>query len=217
MQAFKRNQVEEAISRIVEPGSLKPSAGLRTRIKRLLETDRSLDQKSGLGTNERREFAFFSGESPGSGTEVWFSGYEAFAVLIGLLLMAHGWPQSFAVTVLRQVRPEMEREHSMTLSQDPKWLFDREGIRRKAQEGDFAVDNQDPVLLTIVSQPGGSSSDQAGPIACRAKRGFAEALRFARDVQAESRGAVTFFDVVGLAHRLSGARAQTRPRNRGRG
>jgi hypothetical protein len=130
--------------------------------------------------------------------------------------MAHGWPQSFAVTVLRHVRPEMEREHSITLSQDPKWLFDQEEIGQKAQAGDFAVDNQDPVLLTIVSGHGGSSNDQAEPIACGAKRGFAEALKFARDVQAEAGGAVTFFDVVGLAHRLSGALAQTQPRNRGR-
>ena len=39
---FKRNQVEAAISRVVEPGSAKPSSELRTRMKRLRETDRAL-------------------------------------------------------------------------------------------------------------------------------------------------------------------------------
>ena len=39
---FKRNQVEEAIALVFEPGSAKPSSEMRTRLKRLLETDRGL-------------------------------------------------------------------------------------------------------------------------------------------------------------------------------
>jgi hypothetical protein len=45
--SWKRNQVVEAIGRLFEPQFVKPSSGLRTRLKRLLETDR------GLGTSSR--------------------------------------------------------------------------------------------------------------------------------------------------------------------
>ena len=37
---FKRNQVEEAIACVLEPGSAKPSSEMRTRLRRLLETGR---------------------------------------------------------------------------------------------------------------------------------------------------------------------------------
>ena len=42
MQGFKRNQVEEAISGVLEPQLEQPSPQLRTRLKRLLEADRAL-------------------------------------------------------------------------------------------------------------------------------------------------------------------------------
>jgi hypothetical protein len=45
--SYKRNQVEEAIARIFFPTGEKPPSELRTRIKRLLELDRSM----GCSTN----------------------------------------------------------------------------------------------------------------------------------------------------------------------
>jgi hypothetical protein len=39
MVEYKRNQVEAAISHLVEPKSPQPSQGLRTKLKRLLEAD----------------------------------------------------------------------------------------------------------------------------------------------------------------------------------
>ena len=58
---------------------------------------------------ERANFAFYSLDAPGRGGENWFSDYDAFALLIGLQLMRHGWTQGFAVAVLRRVKPELER------------------------------------------------------------------------------------------------------------
>jgi hypothetical protein len=214
MQTFKRNQVEEALFKVAEPNSPKPSSELRTRIKRLLETDRSLPKDSESG--EGMPFAFFSDESPGSGREIWFSAYEAFALGIGLLLMRHGWPQSFAVNVLRRVRGELEFAYVTTLAQDPKWLFDQEEIRRNAREGDFAFKNQDPFLLTIVSRRGEGGNNQGDPIAYGVKRGPSEALKFAHRFQTEGGGAWTMFDVVGIAHQVAAALAQTKPQSRGR-
>jgi hypothetical protein len=91
MLEYKRNQVEEAISHLLEPKSLQPTHGLRTKVKRLLEADRALQASGGAHGGE---FAFFSAEPPGRGVEIWFSSYEAFALLTGLRLMGHGWPQA---------------------------------------------------------------------------------------------------------------------------
>ena len=165
--------------------------------KRLLETDRSLPQDDDVATSVLKATAFFSETSPGKGQEIWFSAYEAFAVVMGLILMRHGWPQSFAVRVLRQVREELEFAYKTTLTQDPKWLFDQEEINRSARAGDFAFDNQDPFLLSIVSAP--SDGGHNAPLACSVKRGATAAWKFAREHNAA--GVVwTSFDVVGMAH-----------------
>ena len=88
---FKRNQVEELIAHVLEPGSAKPSSEIRTRIKRLLETDRGLGRTKRSTDPERANFAFYSLDAPGRGGEHWFSDDDAFALLIGLQLMRHGW------------------------------------------------------------------------------------------------------------------------------
>jgi hypothetical protein len=43
--SYKRNQIEEAIARIFIPNCEKPPSELRTRIKRLLDLDRSIGRK----------------------------------------------------------------------------------------------------------------------------------------------------------------------------
>src|SRR5437879_5179055 len=138
MPAFKRNQVEAAISAVLEPRSAEPSAELRIRLKRLLETDRALGRNLRSSDPEKSNYAFYSADPPGSGVEIWFSRYEAFALLNGLQLMQHGWPQSFPVSVLRRVRVELEREHNRILTMDKKSLFDQNTIRRNARPGDAA-------------------------------------------------------------------------------
>jgi len=121
---FKRNQVEEAIAGVFE-ASATLSSESRTRLKRLLDTDRRLGRSKRSVDPERANFAFYSVDSPGRGVEVWFSNYEAFALLVGLQLMRHGWPQGFAVGVLRRVRPDLERQHARILSLDPADLFNQ--------------------------------------------------------------------------------------------
>src|SRR5947208_3467711 len=99
---YKRNQLEEAIGRISQPTAPELSSDLRIRIKRLIEVDRTRGRSRRSSDPERANFAFFSEESPGTGADVQFSEYEAFVLLNGLRLMQHGWPQSFAVSVLRR-------------------------------------------------------------------------------------------------------------------
>lgn len=215
MVSFKRNQVEAAISHILEPRASEPTSELRTRVKRLLETDRALGREVGALELKDVQYAFYSAEAPGRGIEVWFSEYEAFALLNGLLLMKHGWPQSFAVKVLRRVRSELERHHERILAQDPKVLFDQE-ILRKAQPGDMVFDNTDPVLLTIVTKSSGTSNEQEEPYSCAVCRGIGEAVNFAR-ANGSPMNAWSTFDVVNAAHRLSQELSRTKPRRRGRG
>src|SRR5277367_3842250 len=125
MLEYKRNQIEEAISAALEPRSSGPTPELRTRLKRLLETDRAAGRTPRSSSLESANYAFYSIDPPGSGVEVWFSEYEAFALLNGLRLMEHGWPQGFAVSVLRRVRVDLEMQHARILTLDAKALFDQ--------------------------------------------------------------------------------------------
>ena len=214
MPKYKRNQVEEAISHMLEAGSREPTSELRSRIKRLLETDRGLGRAVDSADPKDSHYAFYSAEAPGSGVEIWFSEYEAFALLIGLFLMKPGWPQSFSVAVMRRLRPELEKHHARILSQDPQSLFDQEAIRRNARAGDAAFDNTDPVLLTIITKS--TSNEQDEPFACAVCRGMGEAANFAR-ANGSPANAWTIFEVVSAAHRLSQELSLTKPRRRGRG
>jgi hypothetical protein len=152
VMSYKRNQIEEAIARIFAPKSEEPPSELRTRIKRLLDLDRSIGRKPRSKDAEEANFGFFSAEASGTGADTSFSEYEAFALLNGLRIMGHGWPQGFAVSIMRRVRPDLEKEHARFLRQDPVELFDQRAIRARAREGDIAVDNTDPVFLTLASK-----------------------------------------------------------------
>jgi hypothetical protein len=123
--SYKRNQIEDAITGISISKYEKPPPELRTRIKRLLELDRSIGRKLRSKDPEEANFGFFSEEAPGTGADISFSEYEAFALLNGLRIMGHGWPQGFAVSIMRRVRLDLEREHGRILRQPPEKLFDK--------------------------------------------------------------------------------------------
>jgi hypothetical protein len=211
--SYKRNQIEEAIARIVAPNCEKPPSDLRTRIKRLLELDRSIGRKRRSNDAERANFGFFSEEAPGTGADISFSEYEAFALINGLRIMQHGWPQGIAVSIMRRVRLDLEREHARILRQDPAKLFDQQAIDATARPGDIAVDNTDPVFLTVAAREQ-YASDERQTRLCAVCRGLAKVSEFGRDVGASS---VTRFEVATLAHRLHLELMRTKPRRRGRG
>jgi hypothetical protein len=212
--SYKRNQVEEAIARIFATDSKKARSQLRTRIKRLLELDRSMGRDLRSKDAEAANFGFFSQEAPGTGVDIAFSEYEGFAVLNGLRIMAHGWPQGFAVSIMRRVRPDLQREHERILMQPSYILFDQRTIRASARPGDIAVDNTDPVFLTLASTtPGTLEEGNPAPI-CAVCRGFDKATAFVRAVGASS---MTTIEVATMAHRLHDQLMRTELRRRGRG
>jgi hypothetical protein len=208
---FKRNQVEEAIALVFEPGSAKPSSEMRTRLRRLLETDRGLGRNKRSADREAANFAFYSMGAPGRGVENWFSECEAFLLLIGLRLMRLGWPQGLAVAVLRRVKPELEKHHARILKQDPAVPFSDQLIRKRAKPGDIAVENPDPVFLAILSR---DRRDRSGSNSAAICRGQKELMRF---IKAQGVGQTwTVFELGNSVHALSAALAKTKPRKRGR-
>ena len=217
MLAFKRNQVEEAISAVLAPKAQGPTSELRTRIKRLLDADRALGVQPRSSNQALANFAFYSAESPGSGVEVQFSGYEAFALLTGLQILEHGWPQGLVVSILRRVRPDLEKKHDRILKLDEKKLFDEAELRAKARPGDFAFGNTAPVLLTILSKPGAATSPDSEPLAYSIHNGGDEVMNWIAKVAGRKHGPFTMFELVTPAHNLAKALSQSEPRSRGRG
>src|SRR5215218_5142880 len=102
MVRYKRNQIEEAIASAIGGNDDRSSSELRVRIKRLLEADRALGCEPTAKDAERKMYAFYSSGAPGSGLEVWFSAYEAFALFLALQLQQHGWPQGTVVRIMRR-------------------------------------------------------------------------------------------------------------------
>ena len=210
--SYKRNQIEEAIARIFDPDCKEPASELRTRIKRLRELDRCIGRKRRSKDVEEANFAFFSDEAPGTGADILFSEYEAFALLNALRIMEHGWPQGFAVSIMRRVRLDLEKEHARILRQDPVNLFDLQAIRARTRPGDIAVDNADPVFLTLASKTQRSPDDE--PPLCAVCHGSEKVGEFSRDVVAST---LTTFEIATFVHRLHEHLKQTEPRRRGRG
>jgi hypothetical protein len=213
MILYKRNQVEEAISRVFEEPSAKPSSALRTRIKRLLDTDR------GLGTNPRANdptlsrYAFYSSKSPGRGSDVSFSDYEAFALMVGLQMLNHNWPQLFAVETLRRYRPDLEPRHQKILRQDPKALFDDKEIARKAEAGRAVLNTASPVFLLIWSD--NKYAEDQGAIAPSAGV-FDDEISAFKFSQGRAGRSTTWLELTRSAHSLREELSGTQPRQRGR-
>ena len=213
MLGYKRNQLEEAISLTNGVKSAKASDALRIQLKRLLDTDRAVTLEARTTGSETLNFAFYSAEAPGRGTEVSFSAYEAFALDTALRLLNHSWPQGFVVRALRHVRANFEKQHSRILKQDPDTLFDDEAISAKADTGDLGVDNSDPVYLAIVTAKP-SVPDGENPMTTFAIcRGMKEVSKVLKKTQAQS---WSLFELVTRAHQLNRELARARPRSRGR-
>ena len=208
---FKRNQVEEAITRVLEPGSGRPSLKLRTRLKRLLETDRALGRNKRAADPQSAHFAFYSKDPPGRGAENWFSDYEVFALLTGLRLMRHGWPQGYAVAVLRRVKPELENHHARILKQSQAVLFDDRLIHQQAKAGSLGLANTDPVFLVINSRDERDPSESHPAAVCRGERQLMQFIK-----SHEIGQTWTIFEFVNIVYALSSALATTKPRKRGR-
>jgi hypothetical protein len=204
---FKRNQIEEAISRTFGERSVQPSSKLRTRLKRLLDLDRGLKRTARSNDPERANYAFYSSDAPGKGSEVLFSICDACALLLGLRLLEHGWPQNFVVAKLRRVRPELDQRHAELLRASAPNVAAIE-----PQAGDIALGNPNSPFLLIVSDDRTGDQPKAGPYPLIFNN-YQEAFRF----QLEKAGrSCSGFELEGPARALQHNLAGSLPRKRGR-
>lgn len=208
---FKRNQLDEAIIRTLDVDGARVEQ-LKIRLKRLLVADRH--QIRGQHSAGRR-YAFYSEEPPGSGVEIMFSGYEAFALLAAVLLLEHGLPQAKVVRIMRQIRMDLEAAHRETLKKDPRLLFDPKLIQAMAKPGMIATDNTNPVFLAFVKLS--VSAIRGGEVHALVSvcRGQKELAAFIKKHSVPGLGA-TIFEFVSLMHKLADNLSRTRAAKRGR-
>jgi hypothetical protein len=181
-------------------------------MKRLLVIDRHLGRGKRSDDKADHRYAFYSQRPQGSGVEVMFSGYEAFALLAALIVLEHGIPQAKVVSILQEIRSDFEAAHRDTLQKDPKELFDPQLIRSMARTGLLAVDNTAPVFLAFVKLDIGKRRVRAFIAVCRGLDGLGN---FLKEHSVLGSGA-THFEFVRLMLTLANILSQTRPIKRGR-
>ena len=213
-QRFKRNQVEEAVIATLKADPDADGPSLRIRMKRLFDADRELSaDQHGSGAVR---YAFYSDDAPGSGVEVWISAYEAFAVLVALRILAHGWPQSTVVRIMRRVRKDLENEHRDIMQKDVRRLFDQEALRREARPGLMVANSTDPVFLAITAAESLSRRESKralkGFALCRGRERLMEFIL--KDMPVGM--VTTSLELSNAAHRLAANLARTQPSRRGR-
>ena len=84
-----------------------PPNAFLVRIKRLLEIDRSGKSPQGSIRTGIAKYAFHDRAPRGQGTDFDYSGFNAFALALGLDLLDAGFPQLEVVHLLRHIRNEL--------------------------------------------------------------------------------------------------------------
>jgi hypothetical protein len=213
MPTYKRNQVEAAISRAIDPTAEKPSTDLLNRLKRLLDTDRSLGRRAKSLDPEKATYAFFSQDAAGSGIEVRFQEYEAFALLTGWHFLEHEFAQQKAVLALRRMRRRLEQEHARIMQLDPKALFGQQRIRAGARPGQLYLNNTAPVFLVIrAGEEDSAKTDERSVKSVTICRNEPDLMRVIKS----HFGLNTIFELVGTSHLLHDCLLRTPPSQRGR-
>ena len=207
MRVYKRNQVEDAIALAMAIRSKKAFSELRTRMKRLLDTDRRLSRNVRSSDPGRSNYAFYSDDLPGKGFEVSFSEYEAFSLHAALRMLNHNWPQGFAVSTLRRIRPELEARHRQILQLDPDALF---RVEQDTSPGSLSLTNNQPEFLLIISD--NDERDASGSYA-RLFEDQKSAFKFQLERSGRS---CTWLELVTPAFVLHRYLQEAEPRKRGR-
>lgn len=157
---YQRSQVEQAIARVeglALVGGAVPIA-LRSNVKRLLDIDRKPRAKKLDAAPERLAF-YDQSEAQGHGVDVPYRPYHAFALLIGIRLIAGGMPQSRVVMLLRALRDDLEPTFQDLASKSPCDL--RPGLT-DAEVAQWASDGyllHDPETMTFLIARAGPDAE----------------------------------------------------------
>ena len=146
---FRRGQVEHAIARVqkvtwIDGGT--QLRELRADLKRLIDIDRR-PLSAELKSFELRR-AFSDGAGPQTGTDVDYTPYQAFALLIAYRLTESGITQSRVVLFLRQIRPHLESAFETETSVKPAGS-DPQELERLILAGELVTQAKDATFLLV--------------------------------------------------------------------
>ena len=214
MREFKANQLRQAIATTLGAEG-KRTDEIELRIKRLIAADRKLGRRPRSSNVVERHYAFYDGESLGTGADILFTEFEAFALLAAILLLEHGLPQTTVVKLLRQARHQLQDAHADSLRKDPNKIFDEKTILAKARPGMLAFETTEPVILVFAKLTGSSFDDPKAVAPAKIYSNQLELVEFMK--QHRSAGtAISIFEWAKLIHVLHYNLGQSKPVPRGR-
>jgi hypothetical protein len=155
MVKFKGNQIREAIFWTLGAEGER-AREITLRLRRLYAADRGLGRRQRSHDQAEHHYAFFSDAPPGTGADILFTAYEAFASLAALMLLEHGLPQETVIRLLRRLRPQLESIHKENLAKDPDQLFNENALLAQAKPGMIAFESTHPVILVFARLTGSS-------------------------------------------------------------
>ena len=158
---YKRSQVEHALVSIERVGGT-PDRATRANLKRLLDLDRKPRAEKRSWAHEH--FAFYDEAAPGHGAEIAYRAYHAFALLVGLRLLKGGVTQSYALKVLRDLRPALEPAFVRVTAQ-PAWALRpdlTEAARATRVRDGYLLGSPDGMAFLVV-RAGTSADFPIGP------------------------------------------------------
>lgn len=211
MTKYKGNQVREAIFQTLGAEGER-AREITLRLRRLYAADRGLGRRPRSHDQAEHYYAFFSDTPPGTGADILFADYEAFACLAAVMLLEHGLPQVTVVRLLRRLRPQLERIHKENLTKDPRQLFDEKALLAQAKPGMIAFESTEPVVLAFVRLTGSSVDEENhGPSVC------VDPLELVRFMRIHPPGTgISVFDFSRLVHELADNLSHADPIQRGR-
>jgi hypothetical protein len=198
MEKYKVNQVRQAIIWTLGAQGERVRE-ITFRLKRLHAADRALERRSRSRKKEERHYAFHSDAPPGTGADILFTQYEAFASLAAIMLLEHGLPQETVVRLLRRLRPQLESIHKENLTKDRQQLFDEKALLDQAKPGMIAFESTEPVILAFARLTGSSiDEDDHSPSVC------VDPTELARFMRMHPPGTgISVFDFSRLVHKLA--------------
>jgi len=213
MSTFRLGQIEEAVLLTLGAEGERVKE-VRFRLRRLLAADRGFGRRP-RAKAEVESYAFYGDRPLGTGIDVLFTAYEAFALLAAIKLLEHGFPPLMVVRLLRQIRRQLEGAHGRCLQKDPKILFNEEVLNRPAPAGTIAFSATTPVILVVARLRDAADVDHVGIAAaavCESNEEFGQFTR-AHNFPGQI---FSIFELTRLIHVLAEHLLRVRVRKRGR-
>ena len=115
-------------------------------------------------------------------------------------MMAHGWTQNVAVSIMRRARDDLEAHHGRILK-----------LRRQNKASELTFENNSPILV-IITSAGADGANEA--FACAVREGYRKAIKWTWGRSEHGHG-FSMFELASHAQNLAAELTRTEPRHRG--